>query len=87
MPPPPQPEQLYIQALSQRYATTSSDTQQRGIYYMLAMKSVYEKLGTQDPDAGALYAYSLMNLRPWLWWTISSCIRSSNEPGNTSFAA
>ncbi len=64
-------EKLYIQALSQRYATTSSDTQQLGVYYTLAMKSVYEKLGAQDPDAGGLYAYSLMNLRPWLWWTTS----------------
>lgn len=64
-------EQLYIQALSQRYATTSSDTQQLGVYYMLAMRSVYAKLGAHDPDSGGLYAYSLMNLRPWLWWTTS----------------
>lgn len=72
-------EQLYINALAQRYATSSKpgpdvplrDPQQLGVYYMLAMKSVYEKIGSQDPDAGSLYVYSLMNLRPWLWWTTS----------------
>lgn len=66
-----QPERLYIDALAQRYATTASDTQQLGVYYTLAMRSVYRELGAHDPDAGGLYAYSLMNLRPWLWWTTS----------------
>jgi len=72
-------ERLYIDALAQRYATSSSlavdvpvrDSQQLSVYYMLAMKSVYEKIGSADPDAGSLYVYSLMNLRPWLWWTTS----------------
>jgi tetratricopeptide (TPR) repeat protein len=74
-----QPEQRYIEALAQRYAVPSRlgadaavrDPQQLGVYYALAMKSVYEELGSNDADAGALYAYSLMNLRPWLWWTTS----------------
>lgn len=69
------PEQLYIKAIMQRYPEDftpgSHDLQQLGVYYSLAMKSVYEKIGSQDPDAGSLYAYSLMNLRPWLWWTTS----------------
>lgn len=73
------PEKLYINALAQRYATGAKpgsdvplrDSQQLGVYYMLAMKSVYQKLGATDPDAGSLYVYSLMNLRPWLWWTTS----------------
>lgn len=72
-------DRLYIDALAQRYATGSHpiadvprrDTQQLGVYYMLAMRSVHAKLGAVDPDAGALYVYSLMNLRPWLWWTTS----------------
>jgi tetratricopeptide (TPR) repeat protein len=68
-------EKLYINALAKRYATDSDvsrrDTQQLSVYYMLEMKSVYEQLRDKDPDAGALYAYSLMNLRPWLWWTTS----------------
>ena len=67
------PERLYIQTLAQRYATRpGTDPQQLGVYYALAMKSVYKQmksLDPKDPDAGALYAYSLMNLRPWLWWT------------------
>ena len=69
------PEQLYIKAITQRYPADfkpgSHDLQQLSVYYTLAMKSVYEKIGSQDPEAGALYAYSLMNLRPWLWWTTS----------------
>jgi tetratricopeptide (TPR) repeat protein len=72
-----QPEQLYIQALAERYAilsgpgvdTPRGDPQQLGVYYALAMKAVYKRLGSLDPDAGALYVYSLMNLRPWQWWT------------------
>lgn len=72
-------EKLYINALAERYATRPQpgsdapvrDPQQLGVYYALAMKTVYQKLGSQDPDAGGLYAYSLMNLRPWLWWTTS----------------
>lgn len=71
-------EKLYIEALATRYAVPSGgpatafrDTQQLSVEYALAMKSVYENLGSQDPDAGALYGYSLMNLRPWLWWTTS----------------
>jgi hypothetical protein len=73
-------EKLYIEALAKRYASVPTpgadapvrDPQQLSVYYALAMKSVYEKirsLDPGDPDAGALYAYSLMNLRPWLWWT------------------
>jgi len=73
------PEQLYIKALARRYATISDpgfdvplrDPLQLSVYYTLAMKSVYEKIGSEDPDAGSLYVYSLMNLRPWFWWTTS----------------
>jgi len=68
-------EKLYINALAQRYPKSckagSGDLQQLSVNYMLAMRSVYERIGSKDPEAGALYAYSLMNLRPWLWWTTS----------------
>jgi len=64
-------EKLYVNALAQRYPKSceagSGDLQQLGVNYMLAMRSVYERIGSKDPEAGALYAYSLMNLRPWLW--------------------
>ncbi len=67
------PEQLYVKAISQRYPADfkpgSHDLQQLSVNYMLEMEAVYKEIGSKDPDAGALYAYSLMNLRPWLWWT------------------
>lgn len=69
-------ERLYIEALAKRYAIPGPapalpDHRQLGVSYTLAMQSVYEQLGSKDADAGALYAYSLMALRPWLWWTTS----------------
>jgi tetratricopeptide (TPR) repeat protein len=39
--------------------------------YAAAMKSVYTSLGPKDSDAVALYAYSLMSIDPWRWWTSS----------------
>lgn len=36
--------------------------------YSRAMKTAWEKF-SKDPDIGALYAESLMNLRPWDLWT------------------
>lgn len=80
-------EKLYIDAISKRYGTDSTgtpvdrDPQQLSVPYMLAMRNVYDKLFTHaarpDPDADALYVVSLMNLRPWLWWTTSGT--ASNE--------
>ncbi len=71
------PDQRYIEALAKRYAIPGPepalpDHRQLGVEYALAMQSVYKdlkELSPQDADAGALYAYSLMALRPWLWWT------------------
>ncbi len=37
--------------------------------YSRAMKATWEKF-SKDPDIGALYAESLMNLRPWDLWTL-----------------
>jgi hypothetical protein len=73
------PEQDYIDALAYRYAAHPGhtnddpflDPQQLSVHYMLAMKSLYNASGINDPDLASLYAYSLMNLRPWLWWTTS----------------
>ncbi len=80
-------EQLYIDAISKRYGTDSSAApvdrapQQLAVPYMLAMRDAYDKLFTRaakpDPDVDALYVVSLMNLRPWLWWTTSGV--PSNE--------
>ncbi|HYH46153.1 MAG TPA: hypothetical protein VEG34_10735 [Thermoanaerobaculia bacterium] len=70
-------ERLYVEALAKRYAVPGPepvlpDHHQLAVDYALAMKTVYQDLRIREPkdaDAGALYAYSLMNLRPWLWWT------------------
>jgi tetratricopeptide (TPR) repeat protein len=67
-------EKAYIEALAIRYKATKSDqgsvlnVAQRGVEYALQMEILNQKYAATDPDVTALYAYSLMNLRPWLWW-------------------
>ena len=80
-------EQTYIDAIIKRYGLNEStapanrDPAQLSVPYMLAMRAAYQKyfLNAQDPDpdVAALYVVSLMNLRPWLWWTIWG--QKSNE--------
>lgn len=54
-----------IDALITRYtANPPADRKPLDIAYAAAMKKVYDKYST-DPDVGALYAESLMNLHPW----------------------
>ena len=54
-----------IEALTTRYAANPPiDRRQLDINYAAAMKKVYTKFPS-DPDIGALYAESLMNLHPW----------------------
>lgn len=58
-------ESELIQALSYRYAKAPpGDRSYLDIAYSQAMKKVYDKYST-NPDVGALYAESLMNLHPW----------------------
>jgi tetratricopeptide (TPR) repeat protein len=76
-------ERLYINAIRVRYGLDESDTPlhrdpaQLSVPYMLAMREASKTLfedaaqGQKDPDVAALYVVSLMNLRPWLWWTTS----------------
>jgi tetratricopeptide (TPR) repeat protein len=61
---PKGPEKLYIDALAKRYAGGVDPKND----YANAMRSVNQQLGSQDPDAAALFVYSLMNLDPWKWW-------------------
>jgi len=74
-------DQAYVDAIARRYATDSTepaedrDPKQLAVRYMLATRGVYDRWFTgepsqPDPDAAAMYAVALMNLRPWLWWTI-----------------
>jgi tetratricopeptide (TPR) repeat protein len=60
--------QMLIEALAARYPNPSpkerADAEKA---YARAMQAVWEK-NTKDADVGALYAESLMNLRPWDLW-------------------
>src|SRR5262249_3502692 len=58
-----------IKALAARYADPlPKDTKPLETAYSEAMKAAWEKFPL-DADIGALYAESLMNLRPWQLWT------------------
>ena len=61
-------ERAYIDAITKRY---SGKSQPRGALdkaYADAMRSVWTQF-PDDPDAGALFAESMMDLRPWDLWT------------------
>jgi tetratricopeptide (TPR) repeat protein len=59
-----------IEALAARYTDPlSKETHPLEEAYAKAMKATWEKF-PKDTDIGALYAESLMNLRPWDLWTI-----------------
>jgi tetratricopeptide (TPR) repeat protein len=61
--------QALIEALAARYADPlPKDTQPLEKAYSKAMKVAWEKF-PKDADVGALYAESMMNLRPWELWT------------------
>lgn len=58
-------EKAMIVALASRYvAQPPDDRKPLDIAYAAAMKKVYHQYPS-DPDVGALYAESLMNLHPW----------------------
>ncbi|WP_433763925.1 tetratricopeptide repeat protein [Flavobacterium ginsenosidimutans] len=58
-------EKALIDALTTRYASKPpADRRSLDIAYAAAMKKVYTQFSS-DPDIGALYAESLMNLHPW----------------------
>lgn len=61
------PERQYIEALAKRYAPDGkmNDTLQRA--YADAMRDVAHR-NPDDPDAGALFAESMMDLHPWKLW-------------------
>ena len=62
-------EQALIEALSHRYANPQPDDRSPlDQAYADAMRSVWTKY-PNDPDVGALFAESVMDLRPWDQWT------------------
>ncbi len=64
-----QKEKDYINALSKRYTKNVEKTVQGtlDLSFKNAMKELYKKY-PDDPDAGTLYAESMMNLKPWQLW-------------------
>ena len=62
-------ERAYIDALATRYsANADADQQPLQIAYKNAMQDLARRY-PNDADAAVLYAESLMDLRPWKWWT------------------
>jgi len=63
------PEREYIDALAKRYAPDGRMTDANQLAYASAMREVAQD-NPNDPDAGALFAESMMDLHPWGLWTL-----------------
>ena len=61
-------ERAYIDALAARYTGRAEDRQKADRAYADAMAALVKQLPL-DADAWTLYAESLMDLRPWNYWT------------------
>jgi tetratricopeptide (TPR) repeat protein len=62
-------DQALIEALADRYADPApADRKPLDEAYAKAMRAVWERF-PEDGDIGALYAESVMDLRPWALWT------------------
>jgi len=65
----PEEERDFIMALARRYTNAPNpDLKKLAEDYASAMSDLYKK-HPDDPDAGTLYAESLMDLNPWKLWT------------------
>lgn len=75
-------ERQYIEALAKRYAADGkmNDTAQQA--YADAMRDVAHR-NPDDPDAGALFAESMMDLHPWKLWNADG----KAEPGTDEIVA
>jgi tetratricopeptide (TPR) repeat protein len=63
-------ERALIEALSHRYANPQpEDRKPLDEAYAAAMREVWKQF-PDDPDAGALFAEAMMDLRPWDQWTL-----------------
>ena len=61
-------EQAYIHALAQRYSGKADERAARDRAYADAMRAVHRQC-PKDLDAATFFAESLMDLRPWNYWT------------------
>src|SRR5580704_15436356 len=64
-----EPEREYIDALAMRYGADGKMTDVQQLAYANAMREVPRK-NPDDPDAGTLFAESMMDLHPWQLWTL-----------------
>ena len=61
-------EQALIDALTQRYSGRAEDRRARDVAYADAMRKVHLQF-PDDEDIAMLYVESVMDLRPWGYWT------------------
>src|SRR3989454_7775955 len=61
-------EQALIDALTQRYSGRAEDRKARDRAYADAMRTVHQRF-PDDQDIAMLYVESVMDLRPWGYWT------------------
>ncbi|MDQ2976310.1 MAG: hypothetical protein M3R69_13005 [Acidobacteriota bacterium] len=61
-------EQALIDALVNRYSGRAEDRRARDVAYADAMRKVHLQF-PNDPDISMLYVESVMDLRPWGYWT------------------
>lgn len=61
-------EQALIDALTQRYSGRAEDRKARDVAYADAMRKVHLQF-PDDDDISMLYVESVMDLRPWGYWT------------------
>ena len=61
-------EQALIDALTQRYSGHAEDRKARDVAYADAMRKVHLQF-PDDQDIAMLYVESVMDLRPWGYWT------------------
>ncbi len=66
-------ERAYIEALATRYVSDPEKADRKGLdkAYAEAMRGLHQRY-PHDLDAATLFAASLMNVRPWDYWTPNS---------------
>ncbi len=72
-------EQAYIDALTTRYSGKAENRLERDQAFANAMKELTKRY-SDDLDAATIYAESLMDLRPWDYWTRDGRPHPGTEP-------
>ncbi len=71
-------EQALIEALAERYSGSADDRAERDRAYAAAMGKVAQRF-PDDLDIAALYAESMMDLRPWDYWMLDGNAYAGTE--------